>query len=191
MKRKHVLALILLCSLAVALLSGCVHSSEKVKLSSEIDLEAKLVSEQPEEPENPENSELPRDISIDAYKSDLSDKIVLDYLMYDINNDGTEELIVAYYKVSDKEVQGYNGIDIWDSQNPFSIGIVLGESSQYLHDTLKINNNGKVELCIYSPEDPWDIMRFEVHYEIIDGVQNTKLTNATLYSLAPYTEEDT
>lgn len=132
--------------------------------------------------------EYPLENTIDAYKSAVTNKIILDYLVYDINDDGYDELVVAHYTLSDKEVTWRNGIDIWNPNYPYAAGIALVDSSQYLHHTLKINDDGKLEMCVYQPDAEWDVMRFEVRYEIIDGVQNMTLKNSTQYSLASYTE---
>lgn len=132
--------------------------------------------------------EYPLENTIDAYKSAVTNKIMLDYLVYDINDDGYDELAVAYYTLSDREVTWCNGIDIWNPNYPYAVGIALADSSQYLHHTLKINDDGKLEMCVYRPDAEWDVMRFEVRYEIIDGVRNMTLENGTQYSLAPYTE---
>lgn len=116
--------------------------------------------------------EYPLENTIDAYKSAVINKIMLDYLVYDINDDGYDELVVAYYTLSDKEVTWCNGIDIWNPNYPCAAGIALADSSQYLHHTLKINDDGKLEMCVYQPDAEWDVMRFEVRYEIIDGVRS-------------------
>lgn len=153
--------------------------------------DALSVAQQPASELSTQDAEQSPDASIEAYQLERPDQIILDYLYYDLDNDGREELIVSHYTAAGGEVESYNGLHIWNPEYPIRIDLAIEDGRlQYLRDSLCINDRGNIELLAYTTEDEWEIERLEISYSIVDGKQNVGLEGGVRYVLAPYAEAE-
>lgn len=126
--------------------------------------------------------------SIETYKDLLPQNMVLDYLLHDLNADGKEELVVAYYTVRNNETEALHGFSIWDPDYS-CIAFSFDDSTlQYLHGSLSVNGRGNIELLLYNTNDEWDLEQIELHYSVVDGSQTIHALNGVRYTLELYDE---